>query len=92
MILHTCEITSGYFDLNMKKKEIILCTCELTVDFLIHISGKINDITHLRIYKWFFQFTQEKGKWYSTLMELQVFLKIQLCEKINYIAHLWVHK
>jgi hypothetical protein len=38
MILHTCEIASGLFDSHMKRKEMILRTCELTSDFLIHIS------------------------------------------------------
>jgi hypothetical protein len=38
MILHTYETTSGFFDSRMKRKEMILRTCELTSDFLIHIS------------------------------------------------------
>jgi hypothetical protein len=69
-----------FFYLHMKRKELILCTCDLTSDFLIHISWEKNDITHLQVYKWFFQFTREKGKWYSTLVELQFLKKNHLCE------------
>jgi hypothetical protein len=39
---------------------MILRTYELTSYFKIHMSGKKIDITHLWVYKWFFQFTQEK--------------------------------
>jgi hypothetical protein len=66
----------------MKRKEMILRTCELTSDFLIHISEEK---------KWYYTFpglqvvfsihTREKRKWYSTLVESQVFSKIHVCEK-----------
>jgi hypothetical protein len=37
MILHTCELVSGFFNSHMKRNEMILHTCEPTNDVFIHI-------------------------------------------------------
>jgi hypothetical protein len=37
MILHTCELVSGFFNSHLKRNEMILHTCKLANCFFIHI-------------------------------------------------------